>query len=492
MEARSPYAAGRVTTPLDPPPEAFEGEWDGDKRRVPPHDEHAEQALAGSALLGKPLTLPSSHFFVEKYRRVVETVRAVDPVNVVTVASKLRELGALASLGGSGFLIEAMNAVPSLSPRDIASYEAIVSDFARRRAVRDAAARVVAHVDAGGKLDGYDLYVVASAGENGPGGGLTCVGPSAWDPLPQPDYLVNGIFIRGSVVLLAAFGSSFKTWLAQALCLAVSTGSPWLGRECKQAQARLIDFEAGDYEIRRRMHRIARGRVYPTPIPAFDFVTMPRLTLTDDAFFTALETMAKGVGLIVIDSLAAGSGGIDENDARFARPIQRLKSIAVATGCVIVIIHHNRKSSKDGKDDIRELVRGTSAIFNAADVVFGLTLQKNGSLLYASKFRGGPSPPSISVRIEDVGEGTTIELAKEDFAEAKAEDEYETLRRAKAAYILLLARAKDLRSVEAIAKCAPAGVKKTQIVRLALRELQSEGIVTIHEGCYRLKSELTQ
>jgi len=239
------------------------------------------------------------------------------------------------------------------------------------------------------KPDGFNLWAPAAI----------------WAPLPAADWLVDGLFIRASLGLIVAYGASLKTWLAIHMTLAGATGSDWLNLACKQVETCYIDFENGSYELRRRAHLIAKGHGYATPIPGFTFATMPGLSLADDGFFTALEPLTQRFGLIVIDSLAAGSGGTDENDARFAAPLNRLKTLAERSGCVIVVLHHAKKVGNTKAFDPREVVRGSSAIFNAADVVLQLVLRDDGSFAVRhTKPRGGKAILPFTVRLEEVGE----------------------------------------------------------------------------------------
>ena len=244
-----------------------------------------------------------------------------------------------------------------------------------------------------------------------------------WAPLAPPDFLIDRLFVRGSLGLLVAYGSSFKTWLGISLALAVATGSDWLGMPSKAGEACFIDFESGDYELRRRFHKIAKGHRYATPVAGFTFSSMPSMSLADDAFFGALEPLMRRFAVIVIDSLAAGSGGMNKNDARFAVPLNRLKAMANATGCVVVLIRHSRKAAGDGRTDPREMVRGTSAIFNAVDVQIGLSTDDEGrSVLRQTKARGGKCREPFTVSVDDVAEDacrvTAGELPEEELAAA--------------------------------------------------------------------------
>jgi 5S rRNA maturation endonuclease (ribonuclease M5) len=237
-------------------------------------------------------------------------------------------------------------------------------------------------------------------------------------PLPLIEWAIDGIAPKGSLGMFAAYGASLKSWLALDLLDAMAVGRPWLGRfPCRTGPTFLVDFEAGDYETRRRLQAIARGRPdmnvdTDTGAPDVSFVTMPDVNLTDPRLIERLEPIAAKAALIVMDTLAAGSPGLDQNDPRFAESLYRLKALANRSGCVILVIHHNRKSSKPGRDgsaeDERELIRGSSAIFNALDWCLGLT-RKNaeksaGEFLCAVlKARNGKAVSPFTVRVEDVG-----------------------------------------------------------------------------------------
>lgn len=238
-----------------------------------------------------------------------------------------------------------------------------------------------------------------------------------WRPLEEPDYLVEALLVRGSLSLLVAYGSSFKTWAWQDLGLSIAAGLPWLERfPTRQGGALLIDFESGDYELRRRSHRLALGRGIRTPLDGFAFVTMPDSTLMQDEFFEQVKTLAQVYKFIGIDSLSAGSAGLDENTTKFAHSLQRLKAIAASTGCCIMVLHHARKTEgknghgpRDTVADPRQGVRGTSAIFNACDVVLSMQQTASGRMIFSQiKSRGGKSVQTFQIVLEDTGPESTV------------------------------------------------------------------------------------
>lgn len=91
--------------------------------RIPPQNIDAEMALLGSVML-RPLGLneimDSIHrdsFYVEKHRLIyqamTELARKNEPIDLVSLTAILREQGNLDSIGGTGYLTELINNVPT-------------------------------------------------------------------------------------------------------------------------------------------------------------------------------------------------------------------------------------------------------------------------------------------------------------------------------------------------------------------------------------------
>lgn len=112
-----------------PPEGFFEEQEEADKQneeeaRVPPHDLDAEGAII-SAVLIDPAAAPKirnlrpSHFYSEAHRRIYEAALEVEmtgrPIDVVTVATYLRDHERLAQVGGMVYLTEVLNAAPAVA-----------------------------------------------------------------------------------------------------------------------------------------------------------------------------------------------------------------------------------------------------------------------------------------------------------------------------------------------------------------------------------------
>src|SRR3989344_5148364 len=93
--------------------------------RIPPHNNEAEKALLGSVMLRPEvmyevtdLIYPHS-FYSEKHRLIFETMLDLftkrNPTDLMTVSARLKEKNLLEEIGGSGYLGELVNSVPSAS-----------------------------------------------------------------------------------------------------------------------------------------------------------------------------------------------------------------------------------------------------------------------------------------------------------------------------------------------------------------------------------------
>jgi len=192
-----------------------------------------------------------------------------------------------------------------------------------------------------------------------------------WDrPLPPAVYLIAPIVPEKTIGLLVAKGSSLKTWLVVSMLASVARGTAWLDTfPVTQCLVLFVDFESGRDTIQERMQylRIATTR-------GMGIASFPRARLDDPSFWIRLAkvVLARGVRLVGIDSFAAGATGVDENDAKSADPLHYCTLFIEETGCSVVFIHHAKKG--EGGDE-RDLVRGSGAIFGAADWVYTMLPQ---------------------------------------------------------------------------------------------------------------------
>lgn len=192
-----------------------------------------------------------------------------------------------------------------------------------------------------------------------------------WDePLPTPVYMIKPIVPEATLGLIVAKGSSLKTWLVVSMLASVARGEPWLGCfDAQQSPTLLVDFESGRDIIHERVHYLRKSDT-----PGMGIASFPTSRIDDQAFWIKLAKIVvrRGIKLVAIDSFAAGATGVEENDAAAADPLHFASRFIDFTRCSVVLIHHAKKG--DGGDE-RDLVRGSGAVYGAADWVYTMVPQ---------------------------------------------------------------------------------------------------------------------
>lgn len=200
-------------------------------------------------------------------------------------------------------------------------------------------------------------------------------GPAIAAPLPDLEFVCAEMGLvagGGAPHMIAGYGFSGKTVAAQAMCLALAAGRPiWGVYRAPKTRVVHVDAEQGERLTRRRYQRLARAAGIDLP------------TLGDDIALTCLsglmlhesrvadwQTLMSGRGLIVIDSLRAVTGGIDENDSAIRGPLDMLTRLSEQTKCRALVLHHGRKPAEGSSVDDKYAIRGSGAIFDACDTAY--------------------------------------------------------------------------------------------------------------------------
>lgn len=112
--------------------------------KVPPHDQEAEKAVLGSVLIDPSSIssaveiLKSDHFYLEEHRLIFSGILALfekhQPIDLITLTSELKQQGTLKKAGGTEYLSELINSVPTSAY--IENYAQIVKgNFIKRQLI---------------------------------------------------------------------------------------------------------------------------------------------------------------------------------------------------------------------------------------------------------------------------------------------------------------------------------------------------------------------
>ncbi len=183
--------------------------------------------------------------------------------------------------------------------------------------------------------------------------------------LPEPQWAVPGLLPEG-VTLLAGKPKMGKSWLALNLAVAITQGSPALGRlPTQQGQVLYLGLEDHERRIADRLRKVLQDE--PAPV---DLCWGGYWTPLTDGGLQDLETYMTAVPatrLIIIDTLArvrpptASGGSIYSEDYAIITP---LKQFAEAHHLSVLLIHHLRKN---GASDPMDEISGSTGLTGATD-----------------------------------------------------------------------------------------------------------------------------
>ncbi|KKQ15063.1 MAG: Replicative DNA helicase [Candidatus Daviesbacteria bacterium GW2011_GWA1_36_8] len=120
--------------------------------KLPPQNIEAEQSLLGALLIDKDAVvevaeiLKPHHFYKTEqhgniFNAVVELFEKREPIDLVTVTEKLKQNGVLDRVGGSAYLAELVNMVPTSA--HVLSYARIIAEHALRRTLISSSTKFV-------------------------------------------------------------------------------------------------------------------------------------------------------------------------------------------------------------------------------------------------------------------------------------------------------------------------------------------------------------
>ena len=175
---------------------------------------------------------------------------------------------------------------------------------------------------------------------------------------------------------------SMKSWLVLSLSLSVSMGGSFMGHiPVEKKDVVYLALEDDKRRLNRRMHKIG---IEP---PENFFIMTPAEWQGTIADFEKLLQEHKEIGLVVIDTLFMFSPMADSNSyVDTYSPVSRIQRISHSTNTAIVLVHHTRKTQKDG-GSWADSGMGSQGINGAVDTILLLD-KKDGSHEGTLKVKG--------------------------------------------------------------------------------------------------------
>jgi hypothetical protein len=230
-------------------------------------------------------------------------------------------------------------------------------------------------------------------------------------PLPPYPWLVPGLHLApGRISLLNGYANAGKTVVAMSISLAVASGSSVWGvyAPAKTGKVLHLNGEIGSYLARERYQRLAKGHgIDLDALIASGNLALsnyPTCRLDDDEFETQLALACSGYQLVIIDSLRAFAGALDENAKEIGVALFKLARVSDATGVTILVLHHNRKTDDKNQGSVKEAIAGSSSIFGGSECAFVMEQKvKAGPIIvYHERSPIGRTLEDFGLLIEDV------------------------------------------------------------------------------------------
>jgi hypothetical protein len=181
--------------------------------------------------------------------------------------------------------------------------------------------------------------------------------------IPPPEWLVEGFVEQASFGVVFGPPNSGKTFFAiHVICLAAAM--KW--------RVKFIEAEGSLFHTRKRLLRAAAS-IEGVQRDNINLSWCAPLNISTEEGYDELVASIRGYDLCVLDSMAALSGGVNENEEAWARVSNHLAWARAVSDCAILGLHHSTKEAwKPGETPELRHLRGHGALAGRADYAFGL------------------------------------------------------------------------------------------------------------------------
>ena len=354
-----------------------------------------------------------NHFFQPAHKAIWQAMKHLhqdnDPLDFITIGNDLQNAGQLETVGGSQFINEVSNFVPTHA--NIDHYLGILKEKRAARLIIELADRIKSEIlNPGGDIG----LIIENAQEQikaiqisktlGKLPELDDMSQIIGDNLPKPpDELVKGILHQGSKMIIGGVSKGRKTWSLIDLGVSVATGSDWWGCPTIKGKVCYINFEIQRPFFAKRFQEVCRKKGVTVEPGMFKCWTLR-------GFSEGIEKMAADLlkmliqdnyVLIIFDPIYKALGDRDENKAGdVASMLNELEAISVKTGSAIAFGAHYSKGNQAGKDAM-DRIGGSGVFARDPDSILTMTThEQEESYTVDCSLRNFPPQPPFVVQWE--------------------------------------------------------------------------------------------
>lgn len=178
--------------------------------------------------------------------------------------------------------------------------------------------------------------------------------------MPPPEFQIDGFLEKGGLSAVIGAPGSGKSFAVLDMICCIAAGLPWKGKSTERTRVIYVAGEGVSGTVQRvqaweEQHGVGVGT---------DLMMIPEATLLASTIpnlweWLAASAKANGAGLIVFDTLARMSVGLDENSAQdMGRAVGIFDKLRKHSGAGVMLVHHTNANGTG---------RGSSALLGALD-----------------------------------------------------------------------------------------------------------------------------
>ena len=182
-------------------------------------------------------------------------------------------------------------------------------------------------------------------------------------PEPQLAWLIENIWVDKSRGLIAGNPGVGKTWLALDMLISVASGQLCLGKYAvKQGPVLLVEEEASELNLSRRLHCLARARgLKDSDLQNLFLLTRQYAKIPKDMKEIYSLVVENDVRLVVFDSLRRFHSAEDNSSSEMQAVLDSFGRLNTMSEASVILIHHLAKGGREtDKRPIFERLRGSS------------------------------------------------------------------------------------------------------------------------------------
>ncbi|QGH75304.1 DNA polymerase/primase [Mycobacterium phage Quesadilla] len=195
-----------------------------------------------------------------------------------------------------------------------------------------------------------------------PHNGVPRIAPfSHWRDMPPPEYIIDGLIEHGGLSCIIGSPGVGKSTVGLDMACHIATGKRWQGRRTLKTKVLYLPGEGLSGAVQRiRAWEHAHGVDLADDLLLGNGIIL--VNASNEAWGEIAAYIARqGIGLVIFDTFARMSAGLEENSATdVGKAVRRFDKLKELTNAGVCVVHHTAKGAPD-------VARGSSALNGALD-----------------------------------------------------------------------------------------------------------------------------